>query len=260
MNGHGVFPFGRKVTILRQREKTHKDVFVLGVYASAVHARWVGGNGKQKVAALAVANEPCIFWKGDGAEEIIASIGLPPTLGELRAPGKRFNGPSGQSLDDCFLSPLGLAREDVWLCDVYPYAMVNPRQLEAIHREYTPLATKYRLRSASLELAPTRSPGQARVRHILAELRQSGAKTLILLGDRPIQWFLGAFQHKYGNLSDFGRGSSEYGLLHPVELDGYKLAVLPLAHPRQASRLGRSSASWGQLHDEWVARRAPTLL
>jgi hypothetical protein len=28
--------------------------------------------------------------------------------------------------------------------------------------------------------------------------------------------------------------------------------VIPLCHPRQADRLGRSSAKWGIIHDNWV--------
>lgn len=260
MTVHGVFPFGRKVKVLRQKGTAQKDVFVLGVYASAVHARWVGSNGKQKVAALAVASEPSIFWRGDGADRIVSSIRLPPSLGRLLPAGERFNGPSGRSLDDRFLYPLGISRDDVWLCDIYPYAMVNPHQLEAIRSEYAPLVSKHHLARTSLEVAPTLSPGKKRIGEIMAELRHSGARTLILLGDLPIQWFLAAFQREYRKLSDFGRGSQDYGLLHPIELDGRKLDVLPLVHPRQASRLGKSSTEWGDVHDQWVHRRAPTLL
>ena len=34
------FPFGETVKRLVQEDRTPKKVFVLGVYASAVHARW----------------------------------------------------------------------------------------------------------------------------------------------------------------------------------------------------------------------------
>ena len=260
MTSHGVFPFGRKVKVLRQDDRSQHEIFVLGVYASAVHARWIGPDGNQKVAALAVASEPSIFWNGDDADKIVSAIKIPSALGELLPAGKRFNGPSGKSLDGSFLAPLGIMREDVWLCDIYPYAMVNPNQIKAIQRHYARSASKYHLPQASLELAPTHSPGKERIRQILTELRRSGARTLVLLGDRPIQWFLSAFRPECKRLSDFGTSPSEYGLAHPFELDGYKLDVLPLVHPRQASRLGKSSASWGRIHDEWVQQRAPTLL
>jgi len=260
MANHGVFPFGRKVKVLRQKDRSHKDAFVLGVYASAVHARWIGRDGKQKVAALAVASEPRMFWRGDDADRIVSRINLPAGVGRLLPADRRFNGPSGRSLDDRFLTPLGLNREGVWLCDIYPYAMVNPNQLKAIGEKYRRLASKHNLPQPQLEVAPTRSPGKVRVCEIMAELRESGSKTLVLLGDRPIQWFLSAFQDEYKRLSDFGTDPSDYGLLHTFELEGYELRVLPLVHPRQASRLGRSSGSWGRVHDEWIQQRAPTLL
>ena len=44
-----------------------KKVFVLGVYASAVHARWKK-DGKVICQALAVASEPRIFWDGNPEE------------------------------------------------------------------------------------------------------------------------------------------------------------------------------------------------
>lgn len=37
------YPFGEIVQPLVQKDRTAKQVFVLGVYASAVHARWKKG-------------------------------------------------------------------------------------------------------------------------------------------------------------------------------------------------------------------------
>ena len=66
------YPFGEIVKRLVQQDRTPKQVFVLGVYASAVHARWKKGN-KIICQALAVASEPRIFWEGnpEEAKEII---------------------------------------------------------------------------------------------------------------------------------------------------------------------------------------------
>jgi hypothetical protein len=55
------FPFGHELKKVEQKDRSPKKAFVLGVYASAVHARWIDKNGKQKVSALAVASEPEIF-------------------------------------------------------------------------------------------------------------------------------------------------------------------------------------------------------
>jgi len=48
------FPFGQKLHALVQEDRSPKKVFVLGVYASAVHARWKQGS-KIICQALAVA-------------------------------------------------------------------------------------------------------------------------------------------------------------------------------------------------------------
>jgi hypothetical protein len=53
----GTFPFGQPAEALVQQDREPKKVFVLGVYASAVHARWIGADERDRVKALAVASE-----------------------------------------------------------------------------------------------------------------------------------------------------------------------------------------------------------
>ena len=62
-----------------------------------------------------------------------------------------------------------------------------------------------------------------------------GAAVLVLLGDKPIQWFLKYYVDTWKRLSDF----PEYGQLYPFEINGQSLEILPLAHPRQVAKLGR---------------------
>ncbi len=89
------FPFGMPITPVQQADRSPKRVFVLGVYASAVHSRWVGDDGKTIINALAVASEPEIFWRGDDADAVIGKIPVPPGAGRLVAASKTLNGPSG---------------------------------------------------------------------------------------------------------------------------------------------------------------------
>ena len=79
------YPFGQVVHPLRQQDRTPKKIFVLGVYASAVHARWKR-NGKTECSALAVASEPRIFWDGniEEAKEIIRKISIPISMALLQ--------------------------------------------------------------------------------------------------------------------------------------------------------------------------------
>lgn len=59
-----LFPFGQVLHPLIQQDQTEKEIFVLGVYASAVHAKWKKDN-KTISQALAVASEPRILWDGN---------------------------------------------------------------------------------------------------------------------------------------------------------------------------------------------------
>jgi hypothetical protein len=63
----GTFPFGQPITVVEQQDREPRRIFVLGVYASAVHAQWKDAAGRTVVRALAVASEPYIFWRGEGA-------------------------------------------------------------------------------------------------------------------------------------------------------------------------------------------------
>lgn len=248
------FPFGQELKKVEQKDKSPKKVFVLGVYASAVHAMWIDKNGNRKVSALAVASEPEIFWKGENAGDIIKNIAIPPELGILTAPDKRLNGPSGRALDELFLKPLGWDRNAVWLCDLLPYSRLNENQQRALQSHYTSEIILYHnLQPATIpkfKKEDLNSP--LRREEILNELESSHAETIILLGDLPIFWFLRYFEKKYERLAQFGETSDTYGKPHKIIINGRFYYLIPLCHPRQADRLGTSSAKWGKLHEEWI--------
>ena len=249
------FPFGQPLRRVQQTDRAPKKVFVLGVYASAVHARWIGPDDQQVVKALAVASEPYIFWRGEGAVEIVKQIAVPPELGRLEPADKLFNGPSGLALDKLILQPLGLTRDDAWLCDLVPHSCLNNRQNKAIEDRYAPLAKELGMPEASIPRVPALLADDARRQEILAELRESQATTVILLGDQPIEWFLHSFDPQRQCLADF----QPYGQLHSVQIEDMKLNVLPLVHPRQAAGLGVHSEEWRQTHQQWLAQASKIL-
>ena len=251
------FPFGQPLQTVQQTDRTPKHVFVLGVYAGAVHARWVSPDGQELVQALAVASEPCNFWTGQGAAEIIGRITIPPQLGTLQPADAQFNGPSGIALDERILAPLGLTRDDAWLCDLVPHSCLNITQQKAIAEQYTPVAEQYGLPPATIPPGPDTDLADSKRRaEIISELHESEATTLILLGDQPIKWFLNKVGQPWKRLSEF----KPYGRLHSIRLDRMKLNILPLVHPRQAAKLGLSSLEWFKIHDDWVNTTAAGLL
>jgi uracil-DNA glycosylase len=250
----GIFPFGKPVRKIEQSDRSPKRTFVLGVYASAVHAQWIDKDGRTLVRALAVDSEPYIFWKGDGAADIVDQIEVPHQVGRLVPAHAQFNGPSGIALDEKFLNPLNLTREESWLCDLLPRAYMNPAQKQAIERAYLPLAKKYNLPLPTVPVVPNMYTDEARRHEIKEEIKESEAEILVLLGDQPIKWFLRYYAPRWQKLSDFGTTPELYGKLHEVELGETEVRILPLAHPRQVARLGRSSDRWYSLHQSWLQK------
>lgn len=248
----GTFPFGQQVHEVIQQDRTPKRVFVLGVYASAVHARWIGANNKTKVQAFAVASEPYIFWRGDKAEEIIEQIDIPNKLGNLIPAHQQFNGPSGIALDELILEPLGLDRSDVWLCDLVPHSCLNPNQRDTIINNYEPFIEEYDLPIPTIPPPPTKLTNEARRAEILEEIIESKAITLILLGDKPIQWFLNFYDQRWKSLADFSEDNNSYGQLHSIQIKDKDFNLLPVAHPRQIARLGQHSPIWFEYHQAWI--------
>ena len=255
----GTFPFGLPIERVLQSDRNAKRVFVLGVYASAVHARLMNSNGKQVVRALAVASEPYIFWKGEGADGVISKIRIPKEAGRLVSAGCHLNGPSGRSIDESYLNPLGLAREDAWLCDIVPYSCMNPGQAKAVKNHYGPLVEKFGLPPVKWSRVPTKLADDARRAEIAAELRQSDAEVVITLGDQPLRWFTSTYGSKE-RLSTHGTSAETYGRLQAIEIEGRSKLLLPLVHPRQAARLGGHDRDWANLHSGWARDVAPSLL
>lgn len=249
------FPFGQELKKVTQKDRDPKKVFVLGVYSSALHAKWLDVRGRAKVQALAVASEPEIFWRGENAEEEISKIKIPPELGRLVPAIKKYNGPSGRALDELFLNPIGIDRKNAWLCDLLPESRANENQYKAISEYYTyDIINKYGLTPATIpRFYKSELNSEIRRSEILRELEQSQASKIILLGDLPILWFLRFYADQpYSKLSQFGESQSSYGQEHEMKINSLNYTVIPLCHPRQADKLGRSNSKWGQLHDNWI--------
>lgn len=246
------FPFGETVKRLVQEDRTPKKVFVLGVYASAVHARWSIGS-EVKCAALAVASEPRIFWDGNPEEaaEIISRIKIPKELGTLKPAGKHLNGPSAKVLDEHILAPLGFTRKDAWLCDLLPETRINDNQLKAIEKAYNPEIKNHGLNEVTIPRRPSIFCDAERCKEILAEIDESKAGMLVLLDDIPIKQFLNKVAKvDYSSLKEYTELYG-YGAITETLINNRSMKILPLAHPRQIGALGGHSATWFDAHQKW---------
>ena len=247
------FPFGKTLVPLTQQDRMPKKVFVLGVYASAVHARWQK-DGKIICQALAVASEPRIFWDGDPTEAkaIIDTIEIPKELGTLVPAGSHLNGPSAKVLDEQILAPLGFTRKDTWLCDLLPETRLNPSQMKALKEKYEPLLDAYELPTVTIPKRPQIFCDAKRSEEITAELMESEADWLVLLGDIPISQYLKRVADiDFSNLGEY-TARYGYGMRTEAVIGGKKINILPLAHPRQIGALGAHSEKWCEMHRKWM--------
>jgi uracil-DNA glycosylase len=254
------FPFGQPIVPVVQRDRTPKRVFVLGVYASAVHARWLDSAGRTLINAVAVAPEPEIFWRGEGAAEIIDAINrtLPQGAGKLVPAGDNLNGPSGRCLDNDFLAPLRVARSETWLCDLLPQSRRNDSQKNALKREYLHRMGEWSLPTFEFPKVPVQLADDARRDEIVEEVLLAKPDVLITLGDMPLRWFARHFGAR-AKLASYGQTFESYGHLHDNMIAGHAHRLLPLVHPRQAVRLGAHSEHWSSLHRHWRDHVAPQM-
>lgn len=250
-----VFPFGAPVRSVEQADRSPKPVFVLGVYSSAVHARWIGPDGRVLVQALAVASEPDIFWRGEGAQEIIDGLSIPPAAGKLVPARPDLNGSAGRSLDEQYFPRMGVTRADAWLCDLLPESRLNPNQRAALERHYLPNRLAWGLPEFTIpriEDARRQLVNDARRDAIAQQVLASGCHTFVTLGDEPLRWFGMAFGART-SVRSYGATTEAYGRRHEIKIAGHCCELLPLVHPRQAARLGRSNQEWEKLHREWYS-------
>ena len=246
------FPFGEYLRPLTQADQTPKKIFVLGVYASAVHARWKK-DSDIVCQALAVASEPRIFWDGDSDEArgIISRVRIPEELGVLEPAGSHLNGPSAKVLDGHILAPLGFTRSDAWLCDCLPESRLNPSQVKVINERYNPLIKEYGLNEVTIPKRPSTFCDEKRAGEIVDELVRSQSELLVLLGDIPIEQFLRRVSDvPYRSLREYAERYG-YGKQSDTVICGKHVSVLPLAHPRQIGALGAHSERWHKAHAEW---------
>lgn len=246
------FPFGQQLHTVEQQDKSPKKVFVLGADAGALHANWEK-DGEVIADALAVASEPSIFWDGniDEAKRIIDNIAIPKEVGTLTPASEQINGGCAKILCENILAPLGLTKNDVWLCECMPETRLSSTQAKIIKEKYNPLIEQYNLNPVTIPARPFILCDANRSEQITYELMQSHATTLVLLGDTPISQYLKKVADiPYSTLGEYYRLYG-YGVPTEITISGKTFEIIPLVHPRQIGALGTCNKRWFNIHKEW---------
>jgi hypothetical protein len=248
------FPFGRPATRRPPRGAASgtAELLVLGVYPSALHVRW--NRGDVTIGALAVDDEPTVFWDGADAagriEEWKNAVGWRPDWGTVGAAGG--NGSSGRHVVDHVLTPLGVAAGDVYFTDCLPTYFVKSgpgSQAAAIRERYEPFARTQRPRLPEADLR-ARPAAKDFVRRAVAEegeelrrqFAEAQAPTVVTLGQEAADVLAGIARADEVVLT----AGDGYGSARSVHVGGVEMRWLPLVHP------GNSHEAWRRAHQKWV--------
>lgn len=274
------FPFGQPATARPPRAPSTlpAGLVVLGVYPSALHVRWTppawacGELGVSRVGALAVDDEPTVFWDGvDAAARVdgwCKAVGFRTgderlDWGHVEAAG---NGTSGRSVVARVLEPLGVAPAATWFTEAIDHFLVKSggaqrQQGDVIATCYAPFATAVGLPAASL---PPRPPPSKLIDCALAdhayrlraEIAQADSPMVVTLGEEARRVLHGLAENAAGpptlplDRRRFeGQAAATYGEAGTFALGGRELAWHALVHP------GQRSKQWADVHDAWIKRR-----
>ncbi|WP_285502303.1 hypothetical protein [Actinokineospora sp. NBRC 105648] len=248
----GVYPFGllaaRRPPRLPVADRA--DVFVLGMYPSALHVRW-HRPGARPIAALAVDDEPGRSLSGQHRADRVAlwreRVGWRREWGTATAAGPGA-GPGRLVVTD-ILEPLGLDPRAAYLTDCVPtyFVKAGERQDQAI-RAYDEFAATAGLPASSLRRRPPKPELvhlaiRAEGAELLRQLRESDAPTVVTLGKGAAD----VFAALTGTDRVPFRLTGDYGTPRLVPLGGRELRWYPLVHPGVHRHVG-----WRNCHARWV--------
>lgn len=251
------FPFGSPVSPRAPSATSARRVFLLGAYPSALHVLWTPPAPFQRVAALAVDNEPSPFWTGRDEDEQIEAwkkrAGWREEWGTAEGAGQ-FNGSSGQWLDQKVLSPLKATRAETWMTDCLDTYRFSYGQEEAVTKKFEPFAAKHGLPWEGVpELLHHPQEDEivieTRERHekrLIAELRIAQPSLVVTLGNAALRAFAKLASVPEPELL---KPHKEYGLEQQVTVVGRAVTWLPLVHP------GQRSKEWIAAHAKWIRMR-----
>jgi hypothetical protein len=255
----GRFPFGAPVIPCGAEIPDQSDGFVLGAYPSAVHVTWTPpeSTGLKRISALAVDNEPSVFWDGADGEDRVATWReryFDPAWGNVFA--ARLNGPSGAWLATNVRDPMNRAGVRThFVTDCLTTYRLSVGAARRIEDTYEPMAEKYKkLQSAVLASHPSESAIvtetlKTESARLTTQLQAAKPQLLVTLGNaaaRVIQRL--AEEPGSGKLVP-----NQYGSARTVTLGGRQLRWLALVHPA-------TPQVWQERHRDWLAESGFTRL
>jgi uracil-DNA glycosylase len=247
----GRFPFGAPVQPCGDQRPDPCDAVVLGAYPSAVHVRWVPPRSSGlRPSALAIDNEPTVFWDGADADEHVETWRnqyFQPAWGEVST--ARLNGPSGSWLRSNILDPLRAAgAESQFITDCLTTYRLSTGASTRLSDTYEPMARK----TADLESADLQPhPSEAQiVREALSTQRERLTGQIAAARPRVIVTLGSAASRVISSLAGVPGSATlkadSYGAASSISIAGIDLSWVALVHPA-------TPPVWQERHQAWLS-------
>jgi len=251
MNALGRFPFGAPLAECGAQIPTRADAFILGAYPSALHVLWRAPIDSEfgRIHALAVDNEPTVFWDGSEADMYVKAWAhrfFDAAWGSVTP--ATLNGPSGSWVRGKITKPLEEARIGNWfITDCLTTYRNSAGGKAAIEARYNRFAADHPpLQPADLSDHPTENQivdeALATQRDRLSQqIAAAGPQILVTLGNAAAR----VINH-LASQPDSGKLRLEgYGTPRSIAVCGRRLTWFPLAHPA-------APAPYQAQHDSWL--------
>jgi hypothetical protein len=248
------FPFGQCVKESQPEMASKQKLFILGAYPSALHIVWQPPAPHRRISALAVDNEPEVFWDGCDQEKFIARwmdvVGFESSWGNIGAAGK-LNGSSGRWVNENILIPFHATRADTFLTDCLNTYCSSIAGAGRISDTYTPFAANHALPTAHLPRHPNENEivKEARDLHtarLTREIQAVQPAKIVTLGNAALR----VLRHLLAPTSgptphQLSPDSVSYGKPFRINIGGVNgVEWWPLAHPA-------APAAYQEVHQRW---------
>ena len=252
------FPFGKLISKQDTGISTRRDLFILGAYPSALHVRWEPPTPFKPVRALAVDNEPSVFWTGEDQGKLIDAwkeqVGWKNEYGAVSIAGK-YNGSSGLWVNDRILMPLGLKRTDVWFSDCLDIYHSSKGQEKRLLDTYNPFSEEFDIDRAYLPQHPdeddiVREALAYHLDRIEAQLLLAKPNLIVTLGNAALRVIKNLVTSDSVIPDQLVHELVNYGNQIEVLIPGnIKAMWLPLVHPGAPKK-------YQVVHEKWIETKS----
>ena len=254
MNHHEfTFPFGEMLLPQDPKIISQREVLILGAYPSSFHIRWKPPAPFMGIKAIAVDNEPSVFWDGSDEQDIfnawLDNISWQSDWGDASPAGK-YNGSSGVWINNNLLAPLGISRENVWFTDCLDIYYCSNGLKKRIQDTYNPFAKQFKLPLAKLPPHPgenkiVRLAMKHHEERIKQQIKIAQPDQVITLGNAALRFLSSLISSGSETPKKLSPSPEHYGkVFGNLEIDNTKFSLLPIAHPAAPQKYQEAHKLW----------------